>query len=182
MVLLSASRHILLSNEQARRVLDQKSPLELKSGRLVGTSDGPEEVLQQALDTLFSPSETDDGRALRLATTEGDTMLVRCKRLAALPEDRGAPPVVLLRIIADPDKMPIDIESLQVWYDLSPREAAVAAAFAEGMSLTDYAEATDVAITTVRTHFANVKAKLGASDQAAVVRKVLVAAASNRLF
>lgn len=182
MVLLSASRHILLSNEQARLVLDQKSPLELKNGRLVGTSDGSEELLQNALDTLFSPSETEDGRALRLATKDGETMLVRCKRLAALPEDRGAPPVVLLRIIADPDKMPIDIESLQAWYDLSPREAAVAAAFAEGMSLTDYAKATDVAITTVRTHFANVKTKLGASDQAAVVRKVLVAAASNRLF
>ena len=73
-------------------------------------------------------------------------MLVRCKRLASLPEDRGAPPVVLLRIIADADKMPIDIESLQAWYDLSPREAAVAAAFAEGLSLTEYAEATDVAI------------------------------------
>jgi epsilon-lactone hydrolase len=182
MVLLSASRHILLSNEQALLVLDQKSPLELKNGRLVGASDGPEEVLRQALDTLFSPSETEDGRALRLTNQQGETMLVRCKRLAPLPEDRGAPPVVLLRIISDPDKMPIDIEALQAWYDLSPREAAVAAAFAEGVSLTDYAAATDVAITTVRTHFANVKAKLGASDQAAVVRKVLVAAASNRLF
>ena len=182
MVLLSASRHILLSNEQARVVVDQKSPLELKNGRLVGTSEGSEEVLRQALDTLFSPSKTEEGQALRLTSQKGEAMLVRCKRLAPLPEDRGAPPVVLLRIIADPDKMPIDIEALQAWYDLSPREAAVAAAFAEGLSLSDYAAATDVAITTVRTHFANVKTKLGASDQAAVVRKVLVAAASNRLF
>lgn len=182
MVLLSASGHVLLLNERAREVLAERRPLCIRNGSLAGSDPATDEAFREALETIFDPSNDNEGRALRFAAEKGEDMLVRCKRLNAPTGDRGAPPVALLRIVDDPDFLPVDKDALQSWYGLSPAEAALAAAFAGGTTLADYAETQEIAMATVRSHFASVKAKMRAPDLAAVVRKVLVAGASNRLF
>ena len=76
--------------------------------------------------------------------------------------------------------MKIDEAALCAWYKLSPREAELAARFASGTPLADYAAEMGVSMATVRTQFSHIKTKLGAADQAAVVRKILRTAALNR--
>ena len=181
MLLLSASRHILLSNKRARDLLDSQSPILLKNGRLFGTTERDDEDLQSALDSLFKAASGRRQRAVRLDGVKGKRgykgpTLLRGERLQQESEGRGVPPVVLLRLLTPPDRLKIDETALVTWFGLSKKEAALAAAFATGTSLAEFAEQRDVAITTVRTQFANLKAKLGAGDQAAVVRQVLQAA------
>lgn len=181
MLLLSTSRHILLSNKRARDLMDAETPIILKNGRLFGASEADDTALQNALDALFVASPDRTNLAVRLDGVKGreshsGPTLLRAERLRRESEGRGGPPVVLLRLLPPPDQLTIDEEALVTWYGLSNKEAALAAAFATGTSLADFADQRDVSITTVRTQFANLKAKLGAGDQAAVVRHVLQAA------
>ncbi|MEP0067763.1 alpha/beta hydrolase fold domain-containing protein [Pyruvatibacter sp.] len=181
MLLLSASRHILLSNKRARDRLETETPILLKNGRLFGTTEADDDALQTALDALFQASPSHIQRAVRLEGVKGKRghtgpTLLRGERLQQESEGRGVPPVVLLRLLTPPDTADIDEAALVTWYGLSKKEAKLAAAFATGASLAGFAKENDVSITTVRTQFANLKAKLGASDQAAVVRHVLQAA------
>jgi len=184
MLLLSASRHILLSNKRARDLLDIQSPIMLKNGRLFGTTERDDDELQTALDGLFKTSSGHMQRAIRLDGVKGKRgykgpTFLRGERLQQESEGRGVPPVVLLRLLTPPGDIVIDEAALVTWYGLSKKEARLAAAFATGVSLSDFADSNDVAMTTVRTQFANLKAKLGASDQAAVVRHVLQASRQN---
>lgn len=177
MLLLSSSRHILLSNERARSMVQKQSPLLLKNGRLFGASEADDSALQTALDGLFKPSPLKTQNAIRLKGTNDSTpTFLRGERLQQESEGRGVPPVVLLRILTPTTDIRIDEAALVAWYGLSQKEAALAASFATGTALADYATQNDVSITTVRTQFANVKAKLGATDQSAVTRYVLQAA------
>jgi|GEM_PF-1684121 len=184
MLLLSSSRHILLSNKRARDLLERETPLHMRNGRLFATTEDDEAGLEKALEDLFSARPERTERAIRLegAAARKDPYgptFIRGERLQQESEGRGVPPVVLLRILPPSEEIEIDENALITWYGLSRKEATLAAAFAAGTSLADFAAQTEVAITTVRTQFASLKSKLGASDQAAVTRKVLQAAAGS---
>lgn len=63
---------------------------------------------------------------------------------------------------------------LAVRFDLTSAQARVLSAFLAGQSLQEIAESQGVTINTVRTHFVQVRGKLGARDQADVVRIALL--------
>ena len=63
---------------------------------------------------------------------------------------------------------------LAVRFDLTPAQAKVLSAFLTGHTLQEISEAQQVSINTVRTHFVQIRAKLGARDQADVVRIALM--------
>ncbi len=77
----------------------------------------------------------------------------------------------------DPDalngKIPPE-DFLAVRFDLTSAQARVLSAFLAGQSLHDIAASQGVTINTVRTHFVQVRGKLGARDQADVVRIALL--------
>lgn len=77
----------------------------------------------------------------------------------------------------DPDalngKIPPE-DFLAVRFDLTSAQAKVLCAFLAGQSLQEIADAQGVTINTVRTHFVQVRGKLGARDQADVVRIALL--------
>jgi epsilon-lactone hydrolase len=184
-ILLTASKYILHANKRAEDCLAQGAYLRRRSGRLAGASSEAEAVLEEVLQKQFLGRSADsDGGALsfgRLVSAPHDPLFLRCYRLEALSADEIAPPVAVLRLTLDVDaETKIDEKALGVWYRLSPREAELAARFACGTSLADYAAEMGVSMATVRTQFSHIKTKLGAVDQAAVVRKVLRAAALNR--
>lgn len=183
-VLLTASRYVVHANRAALDYLENGPYLRRSSGRLMGTSSEAELVLGDVLKQPFLPVQdrkTGNSVSLgRIEVTDQRALFLRCHRLDAYGTNAVAPPVAVLRLMEEGDQnVRIEEECLVLWYGLSPREARLASAFANGMSLADYAAGEDVAMTTVRTQFAQIKSKLNARDQAGVVRKVLSVAALN---
>jgi len=183
-LLLTASRYVVHANRAAHDYLEQGPYLRRKAGRLVGTSTQVDVILADVLRCPFLPvserEALDPVSLARIDLEDGAVLLLRCHRLEAYDVNAVAPPVAVLRLLHDEaSEIRVDAGSLATWYGLSPREAALAVRFASGTSLADYADEEGVSMATVRTQFAHLKGKLGAADQAGVVRKVLNAAALN---
>ncbi len=181
-LLLTASRYVVHANLAAYEYLERGPYLRRKRGRLTGTSREVDVVLADVLKRPFLPTAergvSEPVSFARIDVSGDAALLLRCHRLAAFEAGSIAPPVAVLRLLLDDvPETQIDVASLAVWYGLSPREAALAAQFANGTALACYAEQEGISMATVRTQFAHLKVKLGAADQAAVVRKVLRAAA-----
>lgn len=168
--LLSSSRHVLLMNEPAEALCEGAALFMQRHGRLHGVGKEVEDILQSAYGDL-GPDCTQ--AAFGLDEPNGGRLLARLERLGA--DDAGviAPPVTLLTITSPTKKVTVDEKTLRVWFGLSRREARLAAMFARGTSLADYARDEGLSMNTVRTQFAHIRAKLGAVDQADVVRLIL---------
>lgn len=185
MIVVTASRYVLHTNKKAQDHLDNGAYMRRRNGRLVGVSPEADDVLEDVLRSQFlGKSKSRAAGRFSLARLEEGAhppLFLSCYRLDAMSRDEIAPPVAVLRLLAESDSgETIDEAGLCVWYKLSPREAELAARFAGGTSLADYAEEMGVSMATVRTQFSHIKTKMGAADQASVVRKVLRAAALNR--
>ncbi|WOF75100.1 alpha/beta hydrolase fold domain-containing protein [Parvibaculaceae bacterium PLY_AMNH_Bact1] len=184
MILLTASRYILHANKCAEESLEHGSYLRRRNGRLVGVSTEVDVALDDVLQKQFLRRRESQGLGgtsfTRFETEPHAPLFLRCYRLEAVSEDEIAPPVAMLRLLMD-DEPPVEIDqvALCTWYGLSPREAELAARFVSGTPLADYASEMGVSMATVRTQFSHIKSKLGAADQAAVVRKILRVAALN---
>lgn len=185
MILLTASRYILHANRRAEDCLEKGTHLCRRNGRLAGASAESDAALEDVLQKQFLrrranhvSGETSFGR---IGAEPQTPLFLRCYRLEAVSEDEIAPPVAMLRLLTD-DEPPVDVDqvALCTWYGLSPREAELAARFVSGTPLAEYAIEMGVSMATVRTQFSHIKTKLGAADQAAVVRKILRVAALNR--
>jgi DNA-binding CsgD family transcriptional regulator len=83
----------------------------------------------------------------------------------------GRPAAYLLIILSDPRRRREPPEGLiRQAFGLTPREAQLAIAIGRGTTLRDYADGERIALTTARTHLANLRQKLGSRNQADVVR------------
>lgn len=185
MILLTASRYILHANRRAEDCLEQGGHLRRRNGRLVALSAEDDALLDDVLQSQFLRRRENQGSGgtsfARLGIDPHAPLFLRCYRLEAVSADEIAPPVAMLRLLAD-DEPPVVVDqaALCAWYKLSPREAELAARFVGGTPLAEYASEMGVSMATVRTQFSHIKTKLGAADQAAVVRKILRVAALNR--
>jgi DNA-binding CsgD family transcriptional regulator len=65
-------------------------------------------------------------------------------------------------------------------FSLTPAQAKVLSAFLGGQTLSEIAAAQNIKISTVRSHFVDVRGKLGARDQADVVRIALLGTDEGR--
>jgi epsilon-lactone hydrolase len=183
-VLLTASRYVVHANKAAYAYLDEGKCLRRVGGRLVGANKEADVILEDVLGaSVFGFGKDDAVRPPSLAKMNipnRGALILRCHKLDPYGEGRIAPPVAVLKFLEpDREQIAIDEECLVAWYGFSPREAALAAHFTRGTNLQDYATQEDVSMATVRTQFAAIKSKLGAVDQAGVVRKILTAVALN---
>lgn len=168
--LLSSSRHMLLTNEKAAALCEEGALFMKRHGRLQGAGIEVEKLLQDAYRELAGGGAP---VSFPLITATDERLFARLERLTSDEADVIAPPVMLLTVASLNEKISIDEQSLRAWFGLSEREATLAASFAEGTSLADYAETEGLSMNTVRTQFAHIRAKLGAVDQADVVRQIL---------
>lgn len=183
MMIVSASRHVILANRLADVLLAAHRPLHIRNGVLAIADEsgriGGDAMLADAFEKLFAPLASGENvSARRIAFRLGEDeeeMHVQCFRLSPTREDTAAPPVVLVRLIPIKFQQHTDESLLRDMFGLSSREANLAAAFTGGMTLDEYCKQNDLTMPTVRTHFARIKTKLGARDQASVVRIVLSA-------
>lgn len=95
-------------------------------------------------------------------------------KFSAMASTNQSPAARLLIVINVPGTPhPPTTSLLKDCFHLTDMEARLAVALADGDKLKHYAEQHNVSITTVRTHLANLRQKMGAGDQADVVRIVL---------
>lgn len=168
---------VLFVNHRAREILAAGRWILLHDGHLKGAAPKLDAALYRAITATTRNSDSDAETRLRLeARSDGEPLLLRLAPLRLPDSGTAVVPFVTIHMVRDDIASALDEQSLIGWYALSPSEARLAIAFANGATLADYAAAQGVTINTVRTLFARLKTKLGAADQAAVVRKVLLAA------
>tara|TARA_R110002095_G_scaffold213113_1_gene203228 strand:- start:150 stop:1829 length:1680 start_codon:yes stop_codon:yes gene_type:complete len=168
--LLSSSRHVLLTNEPADAMCEGDNLFMQRHGRLQGVTQDVDIFLQNAFAELAAEASP---VSFPLVGVGDVRFFARLEQLNSDEAEVIAPPVTLLTIATSKKKPSIDERALRAWFGLSEREACLAATFAEGTSLADYAAAEGLSMNTVRTQFAHIRAKLGAVDQADVVRQIL---------
>jgi DNA-binding CsgD family transcriptional regulator len=84
----------------------------------------------------------------------------------------GSAPAIAL-LLSDPgSRTMVTAQSLRAVFDLTPAEAAIAAALANGMSVSDTAAHLGVALNTVRTHLRSIFSKTGVSRQSQLVHLI----------
>ena len=112
------------------------------------------------------------GGAVRASRESGETLpLLVCP----------LPPEGAVIFVGDRDSsMTGAREAIGRWYDLTPAEARLAAALAEGESLEEAAELLGITRNTARTHLKRIFAKTGTNRQGALVRLLLTGPATLR--
>ena len=175
LAIVSSNRRLAWTNELARGLVETGRWLQERRRRLRCALEADEarfgeaigQVLRRGADRPLTVSLRLEGR--------GDPLLLTLLAMATAHARRPTLPFAVLRL-QEADAAPIiDESALRQWFGLTEAEAALASAFAAGCTLADYAQARGVAMSTVRTQFARIKERLGARDQAAVVRRVLLA-------
>lgn len=176
LALLTASRQIAFANREAQALLADALTIDVSDGRLRFLDRRAEAALERAFELLFAPvsavPQVPRRRAALSVDERGERLYLDLRRLAPSREDVAAPPAVLVRFLGQ-GRPRLETSLLQSLFDLSAREAHLAVKFALGTTLAAYAESEAIGMPTVRTHFANVKRKIGARDQADAVRILL---------
>jgi DNA-binding CsgD family transcriptional regulator len=177
-VLVDARAEVTFLNRRAREIIDSQDGLKVQ-GREIHALDSGESVALRKL--VGEAAQT----GMRRGTGSGGALLVSrtsAKRpleilVAPLGEGsvradaRGSAAVIF---VSDPEREDEPVpEVLQRLYRLTPAEAAVAVAVAQGRDPRHLAETLRVSVSTVRTHLYRAMAKTGARRQADLVRLLL---------
>jgi DNA-binding CsgD family transcriptional regulator len=163
-ILCDLRGRVLFANRIAEAVLAQGDALLLdRSGELRGRVPAETAVLRHA----FA-----EGGAVRASRAGGETLpLLVCP----------LPPTGAVVFIGDHEASLNNArQSIARWYGLTPSEAKLAAALAEGESLEEAAELMGITRNTARTHLKRIFAKTGTNRQGALVRLLLTGPATLR--
>lgn len=173
---LTKNGELLFANKAAENLMAALDGLTLSGKHLRTARPDEQKSLNKALslaadlgdDTVATPP------LIRVSRPSGGALLIRATPLRREPgisdEEKQA---ILLIINADP-RMPSHAASaLMELFELTPTEASLAVAFAQGSDLKRLAAERDLSLNTVRWHFGAIRTKLNAHNQADIVRIVL---------
>ena len=172
-ILTDAASRPSFANGRALAIVAQADGLWLAAGRLSAAFSAATQRLRQAIaaasthvPTAFS-SGTGPGLKLRLKRPSGRPPLL----LWLFPiQSLGLPAPRIAIFITEPDDgPPIDRDAIADAFELTPREAAVAALLASGHDLASAAQALAIGIGTARYHLKHVLDKTNTRSQATLV-------------
>lgn len=171
-VVVSAHRHILVSNPAAEALFERFGRAVVNAGKLCGDAPAATAALEQGLKTCAGHRPSQEAlSALRLAGVPGRGVVARLAPCPArVPRAEAAAAVVFLS-----EELPRGRELRRVLmslYRLSAAEAILAEALAQGQTVEGVAEARQVALSTVRTQVRAVFAKTGTSRQTELIRLI----------
>lgn len=183
-ILLDRQCRMVYCNPVARHLLQRGDGLREAQGNLLASSRGDNRELQVLLEACCSAEDgnTSLARGITLPRPGQETGLhLLVKPLSPSPEDtlapefqgdeRAARAVVYIRI---PDPLGASHQDLlQQLFELTPSEARLALALANGMSLDEIAEHLCVSRNTLRTQLRTTFQKTGVNQQSALVSLVL---------
>lgn len=177
-ILTDAASRPSFANGRALAIVAQADGLWLAAGRLSAASSAATQRLRQAIaaasthvPTAF-PSGTGPGLKLRLKRPSGRPPLLLwlfpIQPLGASAAGVPAPRIAIF--ITEPDDgPPIDRDAIADAFELTPREAAIAALLAGGHDLAGAAQALAIGIGTARYHLKHVLDKTNTRSQATLV-------------
>lgn len=190
-LVLDASGRPLCMNRNVRRLLDEKDGLVLNEGRLDATSATASRELAAVLAETLRLGEPTALRSLHTVAPPGIVQIPReggrALSLLFLPFGAADHPALgevprarALVIIHDPERvLRLNPELIAKVHGLTPTEAALAAALAEGETPVSIAKGRGSSEQTVRTHIKRILEKTGTSRQADLVRLLLAGGAMH---
>jgi DNA-binding CsgD family transcriptional regulator len=169
MVLCDARGRVHWLNGSAKRLL-ASGPLRLAGSRLLGDSEADTEKLMQELaEVVVGTGNT--VRYLRLG--EGDMTRHVAIQAAAQPN------AIALTLTSPSQDADIPLEALIRLFGLTPTEAGLVAALANGSTAEQYAQRRGVSMGTVRVQLKHIHVKTGARRQSELIRLVWSSAAMH---
>lgn len=183
MVLVDEKGHALFANRQARQLICEANGLKLEKTLTAFGGDRARELrgtLKAALDASRAGEERVTCLRLYRPGERRDLLVLACslERHAESPE--GEPAVVVL--LSDPEqRASLPQEILANLFGLTPTEARIALALAEGLRSEEIAARMEIAPTTVAFHLRNLFQKTDTHRQAELIALVLAGAMSLSL-
>lgn len=163
--------HLVFANGTARRLIQEGRGLCVRHGRLM--AHGPD--VNSKLSSLIRGSHVrgDQRESVGVLSIGLQGCLPLTALVAPLVEtfDQVPPPVIVF--VRDPNHMLRGVDVLQSLFDLTPAEARITLALANGQSLGTIAQSHEATLQTVRKQLKLIFAKTGTSRQAQLVTLVL---------
>jgi DNA-binding CsgD family transcriptional regulator len=168
----------VVMNRAAEAILAEGDGLTSARRQLVAATASATAALGRAINAAAATSAgegLEPGRAMTLPRPSGERALeVIVSPVPRNDERIGVADVAAALIVSDPNSAPnLPLETLRRLYGLTPAEANVAAALAQGHSLREYAEQTGRRVQTVRKTTKKVFAKTETTRQAELVARLL---------
>ena len=169
-MLVGQQGRLVLANRAARRLLAGGGPIDLRSGRVRCRDQASDRLLHRAIEQACA-GEGEHREAVVLSQAGGIPLIVTVSCTRA-PGHAGQALLLAFDPYPDGDGL---TASLRTCFGLTPSEAEVAGAVAEGRAVTDIARRRQVAVGTIRSQLKRIAAKLGCTRQsqiAAIVNAV----------
>jgi len=163
-LMLSADFGVVHCNHAARRVLAGTHPLRLVENHLCARTAADNELLACAL------GASRDRGLRRMLSFDGSGRRWMVAIVPMAPTQRGPGTLVVLGKSAACETL--SAEGFARWYGLTPAEAAVLLALANGLRPGNIANHQGVALSTVRTHIARIREKTGVPSIAVLLDMV----------
>jgi DNA-binding CsgD family transcriptional regulator/PAS domain-containing protein len=184
-IVVARDGRILYANRRAEALLRGCEAIGVAGGRIALADRAAAERLRFLIrDAAGTAAGSTGGAGGAFAIPRADrlplTMLVAPFRAAKNGMGTLSPAAILF--IRDPERPSLSTLALEGLFGLTPTEASIAAAIAEGKSPDEISAANGVSLNTVRTHLKKILAKTGTSRQAELVALLLrsVAALGSR--
>jgi DNA-binding CsgD family transcriptional regulator/PAS domain-containing protein len=174
-LLLNRAHDVVLMNRAANQLTAKPDGLAIEQRRVKGATPAATAALTQAIGSAVAVAcgETTDVGRWRISLPRPSGSHPRDVLVVPLVHaDLGAPVAALF--ITDPNETPaLPARELTVRYALTPAEARVASALAQGRSVKEIADTLRLSEQTTRWYVKQVLAKTGTTTQAQVVRLLL---------
>lgn len=174
-VLLTADETVKFANRASRRMVESVSGMSLDGKFRLGGSRRMDAFRAAFVAARRAGKASDDAvECLAIPRSDGhrDLLFMVCALVSEDHADTDDPVVML--IMADPSRRrPVAAGALESLFGLTPTEAQVANAFADGKRTEDIAELFNISTTTVNFHKRNLFEKTGTNRQADLIALLL---------
>jgi len=172
-LLVSADNRIIYANQQAEELLADGTVIRSRNGRLTATAHNNDEQMSALIREASAPTaarpQNDGVMSLRREHQQSLSVLVAPFHLVW----RGQPAAGAIVFIRDPDRSITAKVTLRALFKLTPTEARIAEALANGKTIGEIAAAHRASQQTVRKQLKIIFAKTGTNRQAQCVAVIL---------
>lgn len=173
--LLARDATVRFANRALRRMAQSVDGLSL-DGALRLDSMRQMEAFRAVFESVRKAGQKGDDKVecLTVPRSDGDRDLIVMVCALAGPNSMDADDPAVMLIMADPShRGPVDLHTLETLFGLTPTEAQIANAFADGKRTEEIAEQFSISTTTVNFHKRNLFEKTGTNRQADLIALLL---------